>query len=292
MRQLAANGVRAVNLVRWSLARRWQYAGDMQPTTRRPKPWLAPLAAAVALVALGGAEQGEGCGLFSTADAPNMEGEWTVTYADDLQVEIAIGGAVYEATLGVEGGVIEIDHDGQPITFDLDCAREEVLCPSEAWPETVTMEQRNATYRHQVHVTLPGQECDGEQVPADPETCGEGTDNPDCSDICDGEILVGERDVFGVIDDPGETFDILLGAGATSNGINCALLGISSAHADIESDPLPTWEATALRDGEVVTAYSGGCLWADDVTGDGELEALVIGATLTFRTSFEATRSE
>lgn len=253
--------------------------------------WLTPLTALTVLVVLTGADgEGSGCGLFSESDAPDMEGEWSVDYADDLEVEIAIGGAVYEATIGVEGGVIEIDHEGQPITFDLDCAKEEVLCPSEAWPQSVTMEQRDPKFLHQVHVTLPGQECMGELSTPDPATCGEGTDNPDCNDICDGEILVGERDVFGVIDEAGETFDILLGAGATSNGINCALLGVSSAHADIASTPLPTWQATGLTNGEVVTAYAGGCLWADDVTGDGELEALVLGATLTFRTSFEATR--
>ncbi len=154
----------------------------------------------------------------------------------------------------------------------------------------VTMEQRDERFEHQVHVTLPGQECGGELIAADPATCGEGTDNPDCNDICDGEILVGERDVLGVIDEPGENFDILLGAGVASNGVNCALLGSSSAHAEIESVERPTWSATALTNGEVITAYSGGCLWADDVNADGELEALVLGATLKFTTSFEATK--
>lgn len=255
------------------------------------KSLLAPITALLALVTLGGADgEGSGCALFSQSEAPDMEGEWSVEYADDLAVEIAIGGAVYEQTIGVQGGVIEIEHEGQPLTFDLDCTKDEIICPSEAWPMTVTMEQRNEKFPHQVHVTLPGQECMGDLVAADPETCGEDTDNPDCNDICDGEILVGERDVFGVIDEPGEKFDILLGAGVASNGINCALLGISSAHAEIESVEAPSWMATALQNGEVVTAYSGGCLWADDITGDGELEALVVGATLTFRTTFEATR--
>jgi hypothetical protein len=252
---------------------------------------LAPMTALFALFTLGGADgEGSGCALFSRSDAPDMEGEWAVDYADDLQVEIAIGGAVYEATIGVQGGVIEIEHEGQPLTFDLDCAKEQVICPSEAWPMTVTMEQRSEDFPHQVHVTLPGQECMGDVIAADPETCGEGTDNPDCNDICDGEILVGERDVFGVIDEAGENFDVLLGAGVASNGLNCALLGISSAHAEIESVEVPSWAATALTSGEIVTAYSGGCLWADDVDQNGELEALVVGATLTFRTTFDATK--
>ena len=251
----------------------------------------APLTALFTLALLTGADgDGSGCALFSQSDAPDMEGEWSVSYADDLQVEVTIGGAVYEATLGVEGGVIEIEHEGQPFSFDLDCAKEAVICPSEAWPATVTMEQRNEKFPHQVHVTLPGQECMGEQVAADPETCGEGTDNPECVDVCDGEILVGERDVFGVVDEAGETFDILLGAGVASNGINCALLGVSSAHADIDSIQLPSWLATGLSSGEIVTAYSGGCLWADDVDNNGEAEALVLGATLKFTTSFDAIR--
>lgn len=235
-------------------------------------------------------DDGSGCALFSSSDAPDMDEEWAIEYADDLDVEITIGGAVYHETIGLQGGTIAIEHEGQPLTFDLDCEREEVLCPSEAWPETVTMEQRNEDFLHQVHITLPGQTCDGEVVAADPETCGEGTDNPDCNDICDGEVLLGERDVFGVIDEPGETFDVLLGAGVASNGINCALLGISTAHADIDSVTGRNWEATGLSNGEIVTAYSGGCLWADDVDMNGELEALVIGATVKFTTTFEGDR--
>ncbi|MCA9634451.1 MAG: hypothetical protein KC420_00265 [Myxococcales bacterium] len=254
------------------------------------KKWLAQLSAVAALAAGAGADGG-GCAAFSQSDAPDMEGAWALSYGDDLAVEIKIGGAVYEATIGVEGGVIEIEHDGQPFTFDLDCAKEEVICPSEAWPAMVRMTQPNAKHLHQVHVTLPGQECMGELVTADPATCGEGTENPKCDDICDGEVLVGERDVLGIIDEPGESFDILLGAGVASNGVNCALLGVSSAHAEIESQQRPEWRATALSNGEVVVAYSGGCLWAGDVDMNGEPEALVLGATLTFRTSFEATRS-
>src|SRR5688500_14491327 len=77
-------------------------------------------------------EGGRGCAsLFSESEAPNMAGTYEVDYDDSLLVEIAIGGAVYTAEVGVEGGVVEIEHDGQPFAFDLDCSKEEVQCPSE-----------------------------------------------------------------------------------------------------------------------------------------------------------------
>src|SRR6185503_20427874 len=80
------------------------------------------------------AAKGKGCGgdgdspaIFSKTPAPDMTGSWDVTYDDTIDVEITIGGAVYTAEIGVAGGTVTIDHDGQPITFELDCARPEVV---------------------------------------------------------------------------------------------------------------------------------------------------------------------
>ena len=64
---------------------------------------------------------------------------------------------------------------GNPFSFDLDCARPEVLCPSEAWPTTVTAEQRDAAFEHRMIVTLPTQRCSGQMVSPEPGTCGDGT---------------------------------------------------------------------------------------------------------------------
>jgi hypothetical protein len=240
-------------------------------------------------------EGARGCAaLASETPAPDMEGTWDVEYADDLSVKIGIGGATYTSEIQATGGVIEIEHDGQPIRFELDCSREDVVCPSEAWPREFTAEHRSERYPHQVTITLPGQECDGELVTPDASECGEGTQNPDCEDVCDGEVIVGPQDRLGAISEDGEHFDILLGAGVASNGINCALLGLSVARADIVGEKSPRaggpWDATALENGEVVVGYAGGCLWADDVDGDADLEALVLGASVEFTTSFEATK--
>ena len=254
---------------------------------------IVPLVAAGFLMGAGGDDDGgRGCGaVFSESDAPDMAGEWRVDYDDTLDVEIAIGGAVYHETIGVQGGVIEIEHDGQPFTFDLDCNDPDVVCPSEAWPQTVSIEQRNEKFQHQAIVNLPTQTCSTELRAPEPSECGEGTENPDCDDICDGRLVVENKEKFGVISEDGTYFDILLGAGAATNGINCALLGVSVAQAElVTTQTRNDWTAEEMDNGEVITAYAGGCLWADDVDGDSELEALALGATIKFTTGFVAER--
>jgi hypothetical protein len=237
--------------------------------------------------------QGDGCAASSRSPAPDVTGAWDVTYDDTIGVEVAIGGAVYDAELGAEGGVVTIDHDGQPITFDLDCARPDILCPSEAWPETITAEQRDAMFEHRMIVTLPEQRCSGALVAPAPGSCGAGTDNPDCDQVCDGEITVVETERFGVIGESGETFRLYLGAGIATNGINCALFGWSVADAELDtvgSAEGDDWQATGMSNGLVTIGYSGGCLWAGDPDDDGTVEALVLGAGVKFTTGFTAAR--
>src|SRR3990172_118832 len=69
------------------------------------------------------------------------------------------GAPPYNGPGGRRGGVVPTPHQGKPISFDLDCARPEVVCPSEAWPATVTAEQRNTQFEHRMIVTLPTQSC-------------------------------------------------------------------------------------------------------------------------------------
>ena len=89
------------------------------------------------------------CGgaLFSETEAPSMEGDWAITYDDVVTVEIAIGGAVYTSELGVEGGVVDVEVDGEPVSFALDCASENITCPSEVWAPLVTLEHRDPRSR-------------------------------------------------------------------------------------------------------------------------------------------------
>ena len=237
--------------------------------------------------------QGDGCAASSRSPAPDVTGWWDVAYDDVLDIEITVGGATYTAETGLNGGRVTITHLGRPLTFDLDCARPEVLCPSEAWPRSVLAEQRDVMFEHRMYVTLPVQACVGQlQAPA-AGTCGEGTHNPDCDDVCTGAVVTRNEQRFGVIGENGRTFRLYLGAGMASNGINCAAIGWSVADAELETTGSPAagdWEAQAMRAGLVTVGYSGGCLWAGDPDLDGDVEALVVGATVKITTGFTADR--
>jgi hypothetical protein len=243
-----------------------------------------------ALPLLAGA-QGDGCAANSRTPAPDVTGWWDVTYDDRLDVEITIGGSVYTSEIGAQGGVIQITHEGRPLTFDLDCDRPEILCPSEAWPTQVLAEQREASFEHRMIVTLPVQSCSVPLTAPAPGSCGNGTNNPDCDDVCNGDIITRNEERFGVIGESGDTFRLYLGAGLATNGINCALIGWSVADAVLENVGTRNeadWESVAMNAGVVEVGYSGGCLWAGDPDMDGDLEALVLGATVKFTTGFVA----
>lgn len=262
-------------------------------TQLRPRRMMFGTAALLlALPALGGA-QGDGCSSNSRSPAPDTTGSWDITYDDMLDVEIRIGGAVYNETLVAAGGVINITHDGQDLSFDLDCARPEVVCPSEGWPETVSIEQRNETFEHRMIVTLPTQECSGALRPPESNECGGGTANPDCDDICDGSVTVRNSERFGVIGETGESFRLFLGGGIATNGLNCALLAASVADANLITEGGPDedeWIANEMTSGLVTVGYAGGCLFVGDPDGDAQLEALLVGASITFRTGFTGAR--
>lgn len=260
---------------------------------RRTRRWACVVVLAGAAPLVMGARGGCGGPLTSTEPAPDVNGRWAITYDDTLRVEIEIGGATYDAELPADGGTVHVEHGGFGFDFTLDCSRPEVVCPSEAWPEIVTAEQREPAYPHRMWVRIPSTECAGVlRAPAEGE-CGPGTLNPNCEDVCDGEVRTVERDTFGVIDEAGASFDLLLGAGAATDGVNCLLLGISSAHADLVttgSAETEDWVAQRMTNGEVVVAYGGGCLWAGDPGADEALEALVLGAKVVFRTGFTGER--
>lgn len=240
------------------------------------------------------AAKGQGCGGGTAGqDSPNMEGEWALTWQDDLEVEITLGGAVYHETIGAQGGAVTIEHEGQPITFDLDCSRPEVVCPSEVWPTSVSLDQRDANFPRNVYVTIPASECDGALVAPEPSECGPGTNNEDCAEVCDGTVTQVDKEAFGLLNKEGDELTVLLGGGIASNGVNCVLLGLSIANADVEttgSGENGDWEAVSLPSAEVVTGYAGGCLWAGDVDDDGTIEGLVVGAAVKLSTSFTGQR--
>ena len=82
---------------------------------RKTRSAVLVLAATLATPVLMGAKS-KGCAasdspVFSTSEAPSMEGTWDVTYDDRLDLEITIGGSTYTEQLGPQGGTVTIDHD-------------------------------------------------------------------------------------------------------------------------------------------------------------------------------------
>ena len=65
---------------------------------------------------------------------------------------------------------------------------------------------------------------------------------------------------------------------------------VSASEGSRGSAETEDWTAEEMREGRVVAAYGGGCLWAGDPDGDDELEALVLGASVKFTTGFTAVR--
>jgi hypothetical protein len=230
--------------------------------------------------------KGDGCAAGSTSAAPDVRGTWGITYDDVIGVEVKIGGAVYHGQLGAAGGQLTINHQGKPYTFALDCSRPEIVCPSEAWPGKVLIEQRDVNHQHQMIVNLPAAKCMGDLMKPAPGTCGAGTSNPNCDLVCDGGITVQTRETFGVIGEAGESFRLYLGAGVVTNGINCAMLGYSLADADLETVGAKgeDWEATEMSAGLVTIGYAGACVFAGQM--DGTTQAALVGAEVKFTTGF------
>ena len=174
---------------------------------------------------LGGAE-GD-CGpAFARDPAPDMSGAWNISYDDEFTVKVTLGAGAarreYTRTVSATGGTFQVPltPDGsEMLTFDLDCTRPEVVCPSEVWPTMPSIRQNHPDYTHRIFLQLPTQQCSGNMVAPDDAECGAGTLNPDCEMVCDGDVATVVREAFGTIRDDEAGFDILLGGGvATTAG--------------------------------------------------------------------------
>ncbi|HEY3806155.1 MAG TPA: hypothetical protein VGL61_26310 [Kofleriaceae bacterium] len=234
---------------------------------------------------------GDGCAADSTSPAPDVAGTWGVTYDDMIDVEATIGGAVYDSQVGAAGGAFTITgSNGTPYTFDLDCSRPDVVCPSKAWPNEVVVDQDNVMYPHQMIVNLPQAQCQGSLVQPAADACGVGTNNPNCDLVCNGDVDVASAQAFGVIGEAGDSFRLYLGGGIVTNGVNCAMLGYSVADADlVTSGKGSNWDASAMQSGLVTIGYSGACLFAGTAP-DGDTQALLAAAELKFTTGFTGTK--
>lgn len=242
---------------------------------------------------MGANNGGGGCGgsFNSTTPAPDVAGTWGITYGSTMEIDVKVGGATYHQSLAPGGGTFSFVHQGVPFSFNVDCARPEVVCPSEVWPSQVAIDQRDPMYQHRMWVKIPTQTCSGQTVAPQPADCGTGTTNPDCKPVCTGTVTTGSADAFGLISEAGDRFDLLLGGGFASNGVNCALLGLSVASAGLQTTRLGSvWTANGMTGGAVKTGYAGGCLWAGAVDGSGKPSATVLGASVEITTTFTGKR--
>jgi hypothetical protein len=234
--------------------------------------------------------KGDGCAAESTTPAPDVAGTWAITYDDMIDVEATIGGATYNAQVSPAGGQFTITAGGVPYTFDLDCNRSDIVCPSRAWPNQVLISQPDAVHDHQMIVDLPTAQCNGSLVQPTAASCGSGTDNPNCDPVCNGDIDITSENAFGVIGEDGSSFRLYLGGGVVTNGINCAMFGYSVADADlVTSNAGSAWTASTMNSGLVTIGYSGACLFAGTAS-DSSTQALLAGASLKFTTGFTGTK--
>ena len=211
----------------------------------------------------------------STENVPDVGGTWSLTFADDLSVEVDIGAEVYNPSLAGGADTVTVTHDGMPVSYTVDCARDLVVCPSELLPATVTLVQPRTDPRS-LQLSVTESECRGGEV---------------VEGQCMGGTLV-ERTTTreGVISNDGRSFTIVLGGGAVVAG-SCALLTISLAEGDlVTSGTAGSLQADAIMNGRLSTAFGGGCLLVGMADLDPGLEAAAAGGSVTLSSSFTATR--
>jgi len=214
-----------------------------------------------------------GGGGGNTDNVPDVGGTWALTFADDLSVEIDIGGMVYNPTLAGGSDTVTVTHDGQPVSYTVDCARDLVVCPSELLPATVMLVQPRTDPRS-IQLQVTESECRG----------GEVTEG-----MCTGTLVERTTTREGVISEDGRSFTVVLGGGAVVAG-SCALLTISLADGDFTTSGAPGMlNADAITNGTPTAAFGGGCRLVGMADLDPGLEAAAAGASVQLSSSFTAT---
>jgi hypothetical protein len=223
--------------------------------------WSTILIALFSLFLLMGNTAPVGCGggLNNRAGEPAIDvggmggADWLMRYGDLLEVRIKnAAGVVATHTVSLSaGGTFE----AAGVTVDIAalCARPEVACPGEVFPETVRMTQPGSE-GHLLYVTYnhAGPFQDLQQT-----------------------TLVGNVD-------SDQDFSVALGIGAAGAG-TCGLLGVSYATGHFETQGTEPPIGIDLE-GTIVTAYSGGCILT------GPQGAAAAGLTVELRLPFSANR--
>ncbi len=266
---------------------------------------------AIAVLCMAPGRCGEAAGgFFSDMPAPDLRGQWVVEYDDDISVDIYVGGELlHSSVISGAAGSFGFEYESETYTFELDCELPGVVCPSEVFPDTIQLEQRQFEDRpHQVHMPASETNCTGASRPLYQALgeCG-GETGVDCSEgeVCEGVVTTREAVALGSISVPspepqvGDTPDYVISValGASIGGFTtplgaCVGLSGTNAQADIEYsgsyDPdSNAMVATRLANGEIVVTLAGACLFAAE--GGGHVAAALAGATVQIYTGFTAT---
>lgn len=104
--------------------------------------WPAPAFRAALLVWLAAAVLSGCTKSYAAAPRPDLSGVWDVVYDDFIDVEVRVDQHVEKARLGRSGGRVVATVRNLTIELDVDCSREELVCPNEVWPTELTLSNR------------------------------------------------------------------------------------------------------------------------------------------------------
>lgn len=201
--------------------------------------------------------------------AQDVRGDYDLSYADTLTLRLDVGGATWEAQ--ADGWTDEVtfeDVQGEPLVLDLGafCADPAVVCPDEAFPARVSVDQLDVERVQDLHA-LRIYDRDG--VPS--------------ADTADTALV--HPSLEGVVDHAqGDTFLVGLQGQGDQAG-DCATLGVSYAggrfaRADAADPETGVAPVVGIVEGEVVGGWLALCAW----------DGLAVGATLTATVAFTGAR--
>lgn len=224
----------------------------------------------------GGGTGGAAGGGGGTSDGtPDVGGVWTLSFQNDLSVEVDIGGQISNPTLAAGASTVTVTHSGQPVSYTVDCSKALVTCPSELLPMTVSLTQARANPRS-ISVQVTESECRN-------GTVTEG--------VCSGTLIEQTSTRSGTVATDGKSFTLILGGGAVTTG-SCALLTISLAEGTFVNSGTTAagnLRADSITNGVLTTAFGGSCLLVNTAGLDPAIETAAAGASVKLRSSFTAT---
>ncbi|MEZ4287345.1 MAG: hypothetical protein R3A47_04195 [Polyangiales bacterium] len=141
---------------------------------------------------------------------------------------MTIGGQTYQSKVGPNGGDVTVTHNGKPVTFNIDCKKADVHCPSESLAKRIRFEQDNPNDWKVFKVT---------------------------------DIDTGNSTGGAFRDGKPNSFNIFLGAGLGGQGI-CGVLGLALAGGDWVY-PAGSLVANGIKNGEVAVGFAGACVAAN-----------------------------